>query len=201
MKYKNEDKTLLILDLDETLIHASREEIGITADFLLGDYQVYKRPYLEIFLATIQPHFEVAVWSSASDDYVEQMVERVFPANFPLSFVWGRSRCTTKYRFYHDAYFKNNKENDYYYQIKNLKKVKKQGYNLDRVLIVDDTPEKVKQNFGNAIYPTPYVGNFDDNELNLLQFYLLFLKDKICVRNIEKRNWQLFTKNFLINNQ
>ena len=43
---------LLILDLDETLIHASAIEVREEADFQVFDYFVYKRPGLADFLTT-----------------------------------------------------------------------------------------------------------------------------------------------------
>lgn len=46
-----------------------------------------------------------------------------------------------------------------YEYAKRLKKVQRRGYNLRRVLIVDDTPEKVLHNYGNAIYATPFLGD------------------------------------------
>jgi RNA polymerase II subunit A small phosphatase-like protein len=58
------------------------------------------------------------------------------------------------------------------------------------VLIVDDTPEKCLRNYGNAIYPRPYDGEVDDDELPHLMRYLMHLKDEASVRRIEKRRWR-----------
>lgn len=66
----NSQKILLILDLDETLIHATSHKIRDDFDFQVFHYFVYKRPFLDEFIATCVEHFELAVWSSASDDYV-----------------------------------------------------------------------------------------------------------------------------------
>src|SRR3546814_10875526 len=57
--------------------------------------------------------------------------------------------------------------------LKPLDKVKRLGWSLNRVLVVDDTPAKLERNFGNAIYPSPYMGAEDDRELELLGKYLL----------------------------
>lgn len=59
---------LLILDLDETLIHATAEKLSIQEDFLFDKYFVYKRPHLDWFLSEISKHFKVGIWSSASDE-------------------------------------------------------------------------------------------------------------------------------------
>ncbi len=73
------DRTLLILDLDETLIFATRESIGKQPDFGVLDYFVHKRPYLDRFLNQIFDLFKVAVWSSAGVGYAGQFVPRIFP--------------------------------------------------------------------------------------------------------------------------
>src|SRR3954465_14482517 len=117
------DKILLILDLDETLIHASVNELGRPADFQVFHYHVYRRPFLEDFLRGCQAHFQLAIWSSASDDYVEEIVKKIIPKDFPLQFIWGRSRCTYclntfSFESSPDDYF------NHYHYTKVLKKVK-----------------------------------------------------------------------------
>jgi len=63
------DRTL-VLDLDETLIYATETPPERMPDFCLYGYYVYRRPYLTDFLARARSEFDMAVWSSASDDYV-----------------------------------------------------------------------------------------------------------------------------------
>lgn len=57
-------------------------------------------------------------------------------------------------------------------------------------MIVDDSREKAKNNFGNAIYVSEFKGDREDNELMMLSEYLLKLKYADNVRTIEKRNWR-----------
>jgi RNA polymerase II subunit A small phosphatase-like protein len=66
---------LLILDLDETLIHASAELIRDDYDFQVYHYFLYKRPGLDTFLRLCAQYFRLAIWSSASDDYVNAVVK------------------------------------------------------------------------------------------------------------------------------
>jgi len=67
----NNDKALLILDLDETLIHSSSKELGRTCDLKVFDFFVYKRPHLDKFLVAVFSFYSVAIWSTRSDDYVD----------------------------------------------------------------------------------------------------------------------------------
>ncbi|WP_299889997.1 HAD family hydrolase [uncultured Lacinutrix sp.] len=191
MNPKEENKILLVLDIDETLVHATPTELNRKADFKVFNYYVYLRPYLNHFLNEIKNDFSVAVWSSASDDYVEEVVKIIFPEEMKLEFVWGRSRCKPK-RFLNVDNFGNYESRylDHYNFIKPLKKVKKKGFSLDKILIIDDTPHKSSDNFGNAIYPKEYLGELDDDELKALSEYLKTLKDKTNVRKIEKRGWR-----------
>ena len=61
---------------------------------------------------------------------------------------------------------------------------------LEKELDVDLNIHKSKDNYGNAIYPSAFVGDSADQELRLLAQYLLLLKDKTLVRRIEKRGWR-----------
>jgi carboxy-terminal domain RNA polymerase II polypeptide A small phosphatase len=71
-----------------------------------------------------------------------------------------------------------------------LKKVKRMGYDLARVLVVDDTRHKVARNYGKAIYIAPFEGDPADEELPLLLKYLESLAGCHNFRAIEKRRWR-----------
>ncbi|MEZ4686982.1 MAG: HAD family hydrolase [Bacteroidia bacterium] len=191
MKLPKNKKTLLILDLDETLLHATEQQLEVEPDFRLFGYYVYKRPHLEAFFRQVTRDFLLAVWSSASDDYVEKAVAEILPEGIELEFIWGRSRCTFKRNWLEQSHAMLNSHTlDHYHYTKPLKKLKRKGYKLDRIIIVDDSPHKANDNYGNAIYPKPFTGEKDDDELILLAKYLHLLKDKENVRRIEKRFWK-----------
>jgi len=44
------DRKLLLLDLDETLIHARETPLGRNEDFCVGEYFVYRRPPVDKFI-------------------------------------------------------------------------------------------------------------------------------------------------------
>jgi RNA polymerase II subunit A small phosphatase-like protein len=168
-----------------------KKELNQEVDFKVFDYNVYKRPFLADFLNEIKDNFLLAIWSSASDDYVEEITKQIIPEETKLEFVWGRSRCIYRRNIQRDEYgYYNDDFNNHYHYIKPLKKVRRKGYRLNRILIVDDSPHKSKDNFGNAIYSKEFIGDIKDAELKLLAQYLKTLKDKENVRRIEKRNWQ-----------
>lgn len=87
---------LLILDLDETLIHASDHELKIKEDFQFYKYFIYKRHRLEWFLSEISLHYKLGIWSSASDLYVSEVTTAIKPASVNFEIIWGRSKCSLK---------------------------------------------------------------------------------------------------------
>ncbi len=173
-------RPLLILDLDETLIYGSQVELHRPADFRIGPFHIYERPYLRAFLNTVSVCYDMAVWSSASPDYVEAVAKQLARDEVDWRFVWSRTRCVQ--RLHPDRL-----EEQF---IKDLKKVKRRGYDLERILIVDDTRSKVARNYGNAIYVRPFEGGDNDDELLRLRGYLIELWNEPTFRTIEKRSWR-----------
>lgn len=171
---------LIILDLDETLIYATEAELTTQADFTATYYLIYKRPYLDAFIKFCFQHFNVAVWTSSGAIYAQEIIVNIFPNPEQLAFIWTAEKCTPKF----------NLETYQYDSIKNLKKVKNKGFSLEQVVVVDDSPEKHIHNYGNLIPIQPFVGNMQDNMLERLCKYLLYIKDMVNIRTIEKRNWQ-----------
>lgn len=171
---------LLILDLDETVVFASRTRFGRLPDFELGEYFVYRRPGLDEFIAYAARQFQIAVWTSSGSEYAQSVVRQIFPDPGILQFVWSRERCTIRL----------DPETREEYHVKDLKKVKKLGHALEQTLIVDDSPEKIERSYGNHIRVAAYDGSPDDNELLLLMRYLDRIKDVPNVRRVEKRTWR-----------
>jgi TFIIF-interacting CTD phosphatase-like protein len=175
-----DNRILLILDLDETLLHASDRRLDQEPDCVVGPYFVYVRPHLAEFLMHCRERFQIAVWSSSSADYAAAVVRAMFPVEVEPFFIWSRERCIQRF----------DGERHQMYFVKDLKKVRRRGFDLDRVLIVEDTPKKVERNYGNAIYVQPYFGDPDDSELTFLARYLESLASLPNVRSIEKRGWR-----------
>jgi carboxy-terminal domain RNA polymerase II polypeptide A small phosphatase len=180
---------LLVLDLDETLIHAREEPLDRQPDHVIYDYHIYRRPHLDAFLEQCFSDFAVGIWSSASDDYVHAVVDSIVPQMHRLQFVWGRSKASYSRVLRDDGSGFFDPSNHRHY-LKPLVKLKRFGWPLERMLIVDDTPEKCVRNYGNAIYPQEYDGSVQDDELLHLARYLNTLKGAANVRKIEKRRWR-----------
>jgi len=174
------DQALLVLDLDETLVWATEEEPEVAHDFRAFDYFVVKRPHVDVFLKSAFQWFSVAVWTSAGEDYARAVVEEVFEHPSDLCFVWSSSRCTQRY----------DRRKAAYYWLKDLKKVKRLGFPLSRILMIDDSPEKLQRQYGNHLHLEPFKGDPDDRELLDVLPFLRWIRDLDDFRAIEKRNWR-----------
>lgn len=174
------DRLALMLDLDETLVHASEIELDRPADFRAVGYHVYRRPHLETFLAHVLTRYDVGVWTSSGRRYADAVVDALFPPQ-SLHFVWSRERCSLS---------RDWNTGDYLYR-KRLQKLKRHGYRLERLLAIDDTPSKLADNYGNLVCVREYLGEDEhDDELLLLIAYLDRLSAEPNVRRIEKRRWR-----------
>ncbi|MBI4871511.1 MAG: HAD family hydrolase [Candidatus Riflebacteria bacterium] len=175
---------LVILDLDETLIHSSEAPLDRIPDFRLGEYHTYKRPGIDAFLRTLADadDVELAVWSSSTEDYVQEVVRRLF-GGLPLAFAWSRRRCTRLQEASHGA-------QSWHSMVwsKKLQKVRRRGFDLDYAVMVDDSPRSIPE-YGNVIAVTPWTGEPGDTELTLLLPFLLWLRGR-NVRRLEKREWR-----------
>ena len=168
---------LLILDLDETLVYATEQELATQPDFRVAQYAVYRRPHLEEFLNYCFEDFEVAVWTSSGRGYATEVVAQILP-NRELRFFWTADRCTQRFNWKtHDPYV-----------VKNLAKIRKLGIQLERVLMVDDSAEKLERQYGNHILIPPYEGDLSDGEIAMLADYLRSIRDCPNYRTVEKRN-------------
>jgi RNA polymerase II subunit A small phosphatase-like protein len=173
-------KTLLILDLDETVVFATEQKLAREEDFRVAQYFVYKRPGLNRFITFVLEHFKVAVWTASGSAYADAIVDGIFGGVEQLAFAWSRQRCT----------WRTNSDLQIGYWVKDLKKVRRLGHSLNKVVVVDDSSRKLERSYGNHIPVLPFRGDAVDNELEELEHYLLWLKSVPDVRSVDKRSWK-----------
>ncbi len=170
---------LLILDLDETLIYGTEQELSRPADFSFSRFFIYKRPHLDLFLRTCAGLFDLAVWSTASEHYVVSAVSGIFPERFHLKFIWDYARC---------VYTPDPDTREFVF-LKKLDRVVALGYKLEEILIVEDTPEKIRNDAENALLVAPFTGDPADDELLRLESFLRTLSHCTDFRRLEKETW------------
>jgi carboxy-terminal domain RNA polymerase II polypeptide A small phosphatase len=178
---------LLILDLDECLIHSihksefsqmSYDFYKNSFDVLGGLYRTMKRPNLESFLNYVFKNFNVAVWTAAGYDYAVDILNNIEINESDLTFFYSEKNCTPKY----DSIYS---KLDFY---KNISKLSKRGYDMKDVLMIDDKPEYI-DSYGNVISIKPFYGDTNDSVLLDMIKYLSLIKESDNFRKIDKRNW------------
>ena len=183
-------KLLLIFDLDETLIHATKNTLNQKVDFKIGEYNIYKRPNVDDFLQKCFENYRVAIWSSADDEYVKETVKQLIPEYHKLEFIWTRLNCSVKVvkkpileGFDYGGFYKEHQ------WIKPLRRIKQKGIGLKSMLIIDNSPYKVVESKENALIIKSFEGDKSDNELNKLYQFLMNFEDVKDIRKVDKENW------------
>jgi len=176
---------LLVLDLDETLVHSrysgEQERPERAPDHYLDDIVTWERPGVRAFMDWCLDTFAgVGVWTVGSRSYADELLPLICDTD-RLAFVYARDRCTRKRNF----------ETWEEYWIKDIQKLRKFGFPKSKILCVDDSPEKFERSYGNYVPVMPYEGDPEDRELEQLTRYLEMLGPVSDVRSIEKRWWRI----------
>ena len=136
----------LVLDLDETLIHAQRDgipEIAVTgkmADFLVKvtiddcpvQFHVFKRPHVDFFLKMVNQWYDLVVFTASLEVYGTAVVSRLDRRRKMLTRCFFRQHCTMDLNGY----------------TKDLTLV---SPDLSKVLILDNSPGAYRSNPDNAV--------------------------------------------------
>ncbi len=180
---------LLIIDLDETIIHSESfpgddylDKGSYDFSFSIDNEFIYtrKRPFLKEFIEYAFSNFKVAIWTASDEVYANTILEKCKIPISELEFFWARDRCTIKMDYNLNKY----------YGVKNLNKVRRSlNWDLKDVLIVDDIYATAENNYGNLIKIEPFDFQKNDSELLKLISYLEIIKDQGDFRRIEKRGW------------
>lgn len=74
--------------------------------------------------------------------------------------------------------------------MKDLKKVRRAGFPLKRVLMIDDTSRKLERHYGNHLPIKPFLGDSSDTELLDVLPFLDWIRGESDFRAVEKRKWR-----------
>ena len=173
---KNKYKYTLVVDLDETLVHYVEEE---------DKAYVQVRPFADYFLNELGKYFEIVIFTAAAEDYADIVLKELDKNN------------SVSYKLYRKH---TNQSNGIF-----LKDLNKLGRDINKVCIIDNN----KENFGlqpeNGLHISSFVGDQNDNELNILSKELMqIIKSNLndikpiikkIQKSMKKRYKKLETKN------
>lgn len=172
-------RPLLVLDLDETLWYGTETALG-------GSFQL--RPYLGEFLCGVAQHYDLAVWTAATGDWMLAGLEVVRETTgFDLAdtavFLWDNTRCTQK-----------RSETGEYEWRKPARKFRaawiRARYPRQRILTLDDLPANYACGYGHLVRIASWTGDPQDMELQNLLPYLASIAQTPDFTMLEKRGWR-----------
>ena len=135
----NKYKYTLVLDLDETLVHYIEEK---------DRHYVQVRPFAEYFISEMGKYFELVIFTSAEEEYANIVLEEI-----------------DKYKVITYKLYRKHVEYNDGLCLKDLDKI---GRDIKRVCIIDNDKNNFKLHVENGIEIKEFLGEQDDNELDLL---------------------------------
>ena len=165
---KNNHKKILILDLDETLVHSGFHPFERKSDFIFNinidgkEHTIYalKRPYVEEFLSEISLYYEIIIFTASIPEYASPLIDLL-----------DKNKITSK-RLYREHCLLDNG-----LYLKDLKSI---GKNLKDMIIIDNNPISYILNQDNGLPILTWYEDLKDKELiNLIPLlkYLSIVDD------------------------
>lgn len=122
---------LIVLDLDDTLTETHYTPLHQKEpDVQFGFFYVYEKPDLQNFLKMLQSQYRIGLWSASKAAYIHKIIDNTILNEFDFEFVMTRRHCKRKYGQYGDITY-----------LKDLSRI--DGFTLQELLIVDDTPKGI----------------------------------------------------------
>ncbi len=124
-------RKLMVLDLDETLIHTAYTPIeGTELKARRGYFYLYERPFLKEFLDRCSTEYDLAIWSASKADYVRWIIRSTVLSEYSFVFINTRKNCK--------RIFGNGGRVEY------LKDLTAYLPLYEKVIMLDDVPKMVK---------------------------------------------------------
>lgn len=173
-------KPILVLDVDETLIHAHSKMIPkLKCDFMImvkfGNesceaFYVYKRPYVDFFLQAVKKMYNVVAFTAGIREYASQVLDRLDVHNDIFVARYYRDFCDEKKGIY----------------VKDLTKI---TFDLDSILLIDNTATCFSLQPANGLHIKSFYYDMSDTQLPRVLEFLRELHQAKDVRT-ELTKWK-----------
>ena len=168
------NKKTLLLDLDETLVHASfisfpKNDIVLNVNFDGTFYKIYVlvRPGAEEFIKNISQYYELVIFTASLSKYASPLLD-LLDKEKKIQHRLYRESCTLLNGVY----------------IKSLKKI---GRNMKDLIIVDNSPLAYAFDRDNGLPISSWFGEKSDKELSNIMPLLIFLSKTNDVRKFTEK--------------
>lgn len=175
---KDTGKKCLVLDLDETLVHSSFRVVNeadfvipVQIDNVLHYVYVVKRPGVDRFLAEMAIYYEIIIYTASLNKYADPLLDLLDPGK-TIGARLFRDSCV-----YHEGNY-----------VKDLSLLNR---DLQRTIIVDNSPSSYVFHPENAIDCISFIDDRADRELYRIAEFLTAVKDVRDVRDVcaKWRQW------------
>lgn len=179
-KDRNAPPITLVLDLDETLVHCTVEQVDdadltFPVDFHGMTYMVHVRlrPHLNQFLEAIADKFEVVVFTASQQVYADALLDLIDPNHEYIKYRMFRESCLPV-------------EGNY------LKDLHVLGRDLKKAVLVDNSPHAFGYQVDNGIPIESWFDDKHDTELLKLERFLRTLHKVEDVRSVVRRTFRTY---------
>ena len=174
------DKKVLLLDLDETLIHSdfNKEypsesydaQISFKDDEEEFSVGIFIRKGLDQFLKEISKYFIIGIFTASVKPYADAVINHIDPNNEYIKFRLYRNNCITVKEI----------------NIKDLR-IFKEIVKLERIVIVDNSIYSFANQISNGILINSFFNDKEDIELlNVMSYLLTFIVNAKDVREVNE---------------
>lgn len=186
---KKRRKKVLVLDLDETLIHSlsrgaprslgasgSSHMIELRVNNVATLYHVYKRPFCDFFLREVSKWFELQIFTASVREYADPIIDWlesdiIDHKSLPVG---QQARVFTKRYYRNDCTFRTGVG-----YIKDLSLYFSHGDELKNVIILDNSPISFALHEDNAVMIEGWIN--DQNDRDLLNLLPMLYSLSICI--------------------
>ena len=165
----SKSKKILLLDLDETLIHADFAKeyendtknpydtiISFESENEINNVGIFLRPGVKLFLENLSKFFEIGIFTASVSEYADEVIKFLDPENNFIKFKLYRQNCVNV--------------NDIL-KVKDLRILK--NFDLKNVVLVDNNMYSFAAQLSNGILINSFYCNKNDNELYNVYGYLM----------------------------
>ena len=182
-------KKIALFDLDETLVHCTKDQKGLNGDSVNIKLPTNKivnvglniRPHWKEALDLIKKHYHIVVYTASHQSYADAVLDYLDKENKYFQYRLYRNHCVQC------------NVDDIKFYVKDLDTLNEK-YNLKDVVLIDNSVLSFAYHLNNGIPIVPYIEQKEDSQLIMLAYYLVSIAnfDDLTAENKKHINIEHF---------